>query len=94
MANLDLHDKIAKENLYQIGYQYLCNNFHKLSTNNKIRVAISVLQIFNKDGSKSEDAKQIIYVINGTRADQVEKDSIEILPSPSATDDTKLIEPV
>lgn len=71
MANLDNAEKIARKTLYSIGYDYLCNNFHKFNEANKIKVAISVLNIFEKDDSKSkQDLKQIVVmndvVKNGT----------------------------
>lgn len=63
MADLTKREKLEKETLYQIGYEYLRKNFHKLSQSNKIRVAISMLQIFNKDDSKSAtDIKQIVVM--------------------------------
>ena len=91
MADIDLADQIAKENLYTIGYRYLCNNFHKLSTSNKIRVAISVLQIFNKDGSKTDDGRKLVYVVNGDRR---QENTIEILPSQFPVSNPELPEPV
>ena len=63
MANLSNSDKIAKKSLYDIGYEYLCDNFHKFNEANKIKIAISMLSIFNKDGSKSQnDMKQIVVM--------------------------------
>lgn len=88
MAALDLHDKIAKENLYSIGYEYLCNNFHKLSTANKIRVSISVLQIFNKDGSKTDDGKKLVYVV-ASDGEVGEKNIIEIQSPRVSEEDTQ-----
>lgn len=92
MADLTLHDQIYKENLYSIGYKYLCDNFHKLSTANKIRVSISVLQIFNKDGSKTDDGKRLIYVVNGDRKFKRPGTEVEISSSPITADNSKLIE--
>ena len=56
-------DRIRKETLYEMGYQYLCDNFHKFKEENKIRIALTIITIFNKDGSKtSQDMKQIIIM--------------------------------
>lgn len=63
MANLSNADKLAKQTLYQIGYDYLCDNFHKFKEANKIKVAISVLNIFEKDDSKTKnDLKQVVIM--------------------------------
>jgi len=63
MANLSNADKLAKQTLYQIGYDYLCNNFHKFKQANKIKIAISVLNIFEKDDSKTKaDMRQIVVM--------------------------------
>jgi hypothetical protein len=53
MAELTRREKLEKASLYNIGYEYLRKNFHKFSQANKIRVSISVIQIFEKDDSKS-----------------------------------------
>ena len=53
MAAVTKREKIASQSLYQIGYKYLCDNFHKFKQAQKIRVAISILQIFEKDDSKT-----------------------------------------
>ena len=71
MANLDNAEKISRQSLYNIGYDYLCNNFHKFKEANKIKVSIAILNIFEKDDSKSKaDIKQIVVmndvVKNGT----------------------------
>jgi hypothetical protein len=54
MAEITKREKLAKASLYDIGYEYLRRNFHSFSQANKIRVAISILQIFEKDDSKSK----------------------------------------
>ena len=50
-------EKKFKKELYTIGYEYLRNNFHKFSQANKIRIAISILQILNKNVSKAQVLK-------------------------------------
>ena len=35
-------EQLAKASLYEIGYEYLRDNFHKFTTTNKIRVALDV----------------------------------------------------
>lgn len=68
MAALHPSDKIAKGTLYQIGYDYLCNNFHKFKEANKIRVAIAILNIFEKDDSKTkQDIRQIVVMKDVTK---------------------------
>ena len=54
MADITRREKIAKASLYEIGYEYLRTNFRKFSQANKIRVAISILSIFEKDDSKTK----------------------------------------
>lgn len=53
MASLSKRAKLERESLYNIGYEYLRKNFYKFSEQNKIKVAISIIQILNKDDSKS-----------------------------------------
>jgi len=62
MPEITRREKIAKQTLFEIGYEYLRNNFHKLNQVNKIRVSIEMLKIFNKDDSKTK-ADQIQTVI-------------------------------
>lgn len=64
MAQTNLHDKLKSKSLYSIGYEYLCNNFHKFSTANKIKISISILQIFNKDDSKTIQTQFLIIEKN------------------------------
>ena len=53
MADLTKREKLAKASLYDIGYEYLRDNFYKFNQAHKIKVAISILQIFEKDDSKT-----------------------------------------
>lgn len=64
MADTFTHKKERKikQTLYSIGYEYLCNNFHKFNEANKIKIALSVLGIFNKDDSKTKQGDTYITV--------------------------------
>jgi len=64
MADLTKREKIAKATLYELGYEYLRDNFHKFKQQNKIKVAISILQIFEKDDSKT---KQCLYLVDAIK---------------------------
>ena len=44
--------KKEKANLYDIGYNYLTQNFHKFTQTEKIKVSLEVLKIYNQDGEK------------------------------------------
>lgn len=68
MADITKREKLAKESLYNIGYEYLRNNFHKFNERNKIKVAISILQIFEKDDSKSKSPIDIKVIFGRTEA--------------------------
>lgn len=68
MARISKRETIAKLSLYEIGYEYLRDNFHKLNQANKIRVAISVLQIFEKDDTKTK-TNQIVQLYIPKKAD-------------------------
>lgn len=59
MAAITKREQLAKSSLYDIGYEYLRNNFHKFNQRNKIRVAVSILQIFEKDDSKTKIPSEI-----------------------------------
>lgn len=63
MGEITKREKLAKASLYQIGYEYLRDNFHKFSEPNKIRVAISILQIFEKDDSKTGGNEFVMKVM-------------------------------
>ena len=60
MADLTRREKLAKESLYDIGYEYLRTNFRKFNQRNKIKVAISILNIFEKDDSKTDRRTVIV----------------------------------
>ena len=67
MANISKREKLAKQSLYQIGYKYLCDNFHKFKTAQKIKVALEALHIFEADDSKSKitaDMKVTVEITN------------------------------
>ena len=66
-------DRIGRETLYELGYKYLADNFHKFGMDNKIKIALSVIQIFNKDGSKSLlPQNHLTLVFNGSEKEQLE----------------------
>jgi len=62
MARVSKPEIAASKSLYEIGYKYLCDNFHKFKETQKIRVAIAILQIFEKDDSKTPPAPMLINV--------------------------------
>ena|SRR3990167_9446150 len=62
MAQLTKRQKLEKASLYELSYEYLRKNFHKFKESVKIRVAISMLQIFEKDDSKTP--VQILNITN------------------------------
>ena len=63
MPRLTKREQLAHDSLYQISYSYLRDNFHKFKESNKIRVATQMLQIFNKDDSKTTaDIKQTVIM--------------------------------
>ena len=64
---------LAKESLYTIGYEYLRENFRKFKEDNKIRVAIDVLKIFNKDDSKTQTNQAIINIIRADQSTKIEE---------------------
>lgn len=81
MPALTWKEKEKQKTLYEMGYQYLVENFHKFKQESKIRVALDVISIFNKDGSKS--APQNILIIRHD-ADKTEEISGRVLVHPSA----------
>jgi len=46
MSGINKRERVAKQSLYEIGYEYLVSNFHKFSQANKIRIA---LEIYKKE---------------------------------------------
>ena len=76
--------QVDKEKLKAICWNYLIDNFHKFKPSQQIRVALDVISIFNKDGSKSQGGN-IIFVVNSDdrgKFNSNDKNSIEILPAP------------
>ena len=49
--NISFDDKVARRSLYQKGYEYIDDNFHKLNEKNKLKVALAIIQIFAKNDS-------------------------------------------
>jgi hypothetical protein len=41
---LSRREQQAKDSLYDIGYKYLCDNFHKFSQANKIKIALEIVK--------------------------------------------------
>jgi len=95
MPALTTEEKLRQKTLYEIGYNYLASHFSKFKTEQKIKVALDVISLFNKDGSKTQDNRAIIYVVNGVREpEQIERDPKQILPPPSAVDNQAVIEQI
>ena len=38
-------ERIQKTTLYQMGYKYLCDNFHKFSNDQKIKIALEAYKL-------------------------------------------------
>ena len=73
MAGITKREKIASQTLYQIGYKYLCDNFHKFKTAQKIKIALDVLHIFDKDDGKTDTSPKFditVKVDNGNLTPQ------------------------
>lgn len=70
-------DRIAKQTLYEIGYEYLCDNFHKFKESNKIKVSLAVLNIFEKDGSKTQANVILMPVIQKVSAGEAPNINLE-----------------
>lgn len=77
MARLSKRETLERQTLYEISYEYIRKNFHKFNDRNKIKVAISMLQIFDKEGQKATqgDARPIQIVFVDKRA-QEQKEGI------------------
>lgn len=58
-------ETIAGQSLYQIGYKYLCDNFHKFNERNKIKVSLCILSIFEKDDSKTKTNEFVVKIERG-----------------------------
>ena len=82
MADLNLTEKIAKKSLYEIAYEYLCDNFHKFKQQNKIKVAIAILNIFEKDDSKTKPDGEKVIIIRERFIERGDQGSSEGLPRP------------
>ena len=54
MAALTPKEKKERKSLYDLSYEYLRTNFSKFKEPTKIRIAISMLQIFERDDSKTK----------------------------------------
>ena len=82
-------EKMAKCSLYEIGYKYLCDNFHKFNEANKIKVSIAILNIFEKDGSKSKsDMRQIVVMNDVVKNGQPVRYNFERTEDAGATEDS------
>lgn len=70
-----------RKRLRNISYKFLCNNFHKFSTANKIKIAIEALKIYDKsENTQMSQVSQIILVRNDGQQDVLEaKDGKELL---------------
>jgi len=69
-------ETIAGKSLYQIGYKYLHDHFHKFNERNKIKIALAILQIFEKDDSKTPvTPMQVTVVIEKENENQITSES-------------------
>ncbi len=64
MGRLIRKEQIAHDSLYDKSYVYLRDNFHKFKEAVKVKVAIQMLQIFNKDDSKTAVEMKNIIIMN------------------------------
>jgi len=44
MAGISKRQQRAKSSLYEIGYKYLCDNFHKFKKSEKIRISLEIVK--------------------------------------------------
>ncbi len=82
-------ERIEKKTLYEIGYKYLCNNFSKFKEQNKIKVALAILQIFEKDDSKTQHRVIVMPVIQ--KSGEAPNVSVNLefnIGAPHTTEDT------
>ena len=82
MADLTKREKLAQASLYDIGYGYLRDNFHKFKQQNKIKVAISILQIFEPDDSKTKTDGEKVIIIRERVVERGDQDTGGRLPGP------------
>lgn len=73
MARITKREEIAKKSLYQIGYKYLCDNFHKFNDDQKIKISIECYKV--------ERAKPLV--------DQSTHHHITLIAPPERTDELK-----
>lgn len=45
MPGVTKRERLAKKSLYDMGYKYLCDNFHKFSQDWKIKIGIEAYKI-------------------------------------------------
>jgi hypothetical protein len=64
MPALTAEEKLKQKTLYELSYNYLISNFSKFKQAQQIKVALDVIGLFNKDGSKSSGERQIVFVVN------------------------------
>lgn len=90
MPEITQREKIAKQTLYEIGYEYLRDNFHKLSDHNKVRVSIEMLKIFNKDDSKTKsDIHQVVVMNDIIKNDNPLRYNLGQINSPRNVEDSR-----
>jgi len=63
MPVLKFEERIARQTLYEMGYEYIRDNFHKFNMENKIRVSMDILKVFNKDDSKTPQMQNFLTLV-------------------------------
>jgi hypothetical protein len=65
---------IAKASLYEMGYEYLRDNFHKFNKKNKMRVSIEIVKIYAKiEPEQDQNAKRYENIMQEIRAIREER---------------------
>lgn len=89
MPALTWKEKEKQKTLYELGYQYLVQNFHKFSDDQRIKISLEVIHLFNKDGSKDSN-RQVVFIVNQKEAERLQCHTLEILPSQITADNQEV----
>lgn len=71
--HLTRREKIAKQTLFEVGYEYLLKNFSKFSTQQKIKIALELVKIkYSKGIEEERQMPPIVIEIENENVIQVE----------------------
>lgn len=88
MPDITLEEKKKRNSLIGKSWEYLCDNFHKFSQDNRIRIALEITKKNMPTVIEGGD-RRIVYVINNGNTKRCEDNRVNLRAALEPVEDTQ-----